>query len=408
MILLCGCTTEKVDATPSGSSGSGGDNSTTWWEDVAPIVYENCLGCHSPGGIAPFTLETYADVQAPTATVMAMATEARLMPPWHADNSGSCNTYRDARWLSDEDIATIGAWAEAGAPEGDAANAPAKPRPPAALENVSSTLDIGVDYTPNADIDDDYRCFLVDPKITTDMYLTAYEVKPGEPSVVHHVILYSLESQADEDQAVALDDADTIPGYDCFGGPGAGNSKFIGGWAPGTAVTRYPEGTGVLLHGGRRAILQIHYNTLNGVMADRTTMAIELASSVAKPALIEMVANFNLSLPPGQEYVSAVGGNANPSPVPLTVHGVYPHMHQLGVDLKTTFQRGGETICAVSVPDWDFHWQQFYFYEEPITVMPGDFVEIACGYDTRSRTMTTTWGEGTQDEMCLTFFYLTQ
>jgi hypothetical protein len=408
--VAVGCGASEEETTPGLTSGSGAgtSGSPTWWEDVAPIVYQNCLGCHTAGGIAPFTLESYADVKSPVAEVMALATEQRTMPPWHADNSGSCNTYRDARWLSDEQIATIGAWAKAGAPEGDAANAPTKPTPPTGLETATHALDIMVEYMPNADITDDYRCFVVDPGITQDMYLTAYEVKPGQPTVVHHVILYGLETAAEQQAAEQLDTDEPGPGYTCFGGPGAGSNKFIGGWAPGTAVTRYPENTGVLMAAGRKAVLQIHYNTLNGVLPDRTTMDLELVASVPKPAIIEMVANPDLSLPPGQDYVQAVGGAMNPSPVPLVVHGVYPHMHQLGEDLTTTFQRPSGDVCAVSVPDWNFHWQQFYFYEDPIVVLPGDYVEIACGYDTRGRTETITWGEGTQDEMCLTFFYLTE
>ena len=32
---------------------------------------------------------------------------------------------------------------------------------------------------PQPGLDDDYRCFIVDPAIDTDMFLTAYEVLPG-------------------------------------------------------------------------------------------------------------------------------------------------------------------------------------------------------------------------------------
>jgi hypothetical protein len=408
--IAAACSSDDASAPPPGGGGSGAEGGSgagmpgetpTWWEDVAPIVYEHCNGCHVEGGIAPFALLTYEEVS-PVAALMKAQTADRSMPPWHADNSGECQTYADARWLTEEQIATIGAWVDGGSPEGDPANAPAMPAP-ANLDVVSATLDIGVDYTPDGSITDDYRCFVVDPGNASDMYLTAYEVKPGNPAVVHHVILYSLADAAAQAEAEALDAESAEPGYTCFGGSGVGDSTFIAGWAPGTPVTRYPEGTGVELAANRKAVLQIHYNTLNGVEPDHTTIDITLAPSVDRPAQIIPIVNGSLALPPGQEYVTSETSMANPAPIPVTLWGSYPHMHQLGVDLEVTV--GDE--CVMSVPRWDFHWQQFYFYETPLTVMPGEELHLTCGYDTRGREMVTTWGEGTQDEMCLNFFYVT-
>src|SRR5687768_14618194 len=114
-VLLSAACTEADEGTGAGgaggSAGAGGaDATTTWWEHVAPIVYDNCLGCHTDGGIAPYPLVAYENAR-PVATVMKTQTADRTMPPWHADNSSSCQTYADARWLTDEQIATIGAWA---------------------------------------------------------------------------------------------------------------------------------------------------------------------------------------------------------------------------------------------------------------------------------------------------------
>src|SRR5690606_24739701 len=67
----------------SGSGGNGSGTAPTWWEDVAPIVYDNCLDCHREGGIAPLGLESYEQASA-AAALMKIETEARRMPPWHA------------------------------------------------------------------------------------------------------------------------------------------------------------------------------------------------------------------------------------------------------------------------------------------------------------------------------------
>ena len=70
--------------------------------------------------------------------------------------------------------------------------------------------------------------------------------------------------------------------------------------------------------------------------------------------------------------------------------------------------RGGSTFCIADVPRWDFNWQQFYLLDQTLSLQAGDTLRVTCGYDTTSRTVPVTWGEGTQDEMCLNFFYVTQ
>jgi hypothetical protein len=82
-------------------------------------------------------------------------------------------------------------------------------------------------------------------------------------------------------------------------------------------------------------------------------------------------------------------------------------MHKLGKTMNVTATRGGQDICLGQVNNWNFHWQGFAHYTEPVTLMSGDVVRITCGYDTTTRTETTTWGEGTEDEMCIAFFYFT-
>lgn len=390
--------------TTSGST-TGSNGAPTFYEDVAPIVYERCLSCHVEGGIAPFTFATYEEAR-PFAEAIRAETAARTMPPFHIDNGGDCNTYLDARWLTDAEIATLAAWVDGGALEGNPANAPALPEKPAGLANVSATLDIGDTYTPDATLSDDYRCFLADPGVAEDTYLTAYEVKPGDPRVVHHVVVYSFTDAAAQAQAEALDAAEPGPGYTCFGGAGA-SASFVVGWAPGIAVTRYPEGTGLLLHGGRKVAIQVHYNLSFGPLPDRTTVDVELAPSVDNPAGLYAVVNTDINLPPGMNPVETTRTFDNTSPVPMVVHGVFPHLHTLGRTLRLDLENGDASTCLVNVPDWNFHWQQFYMYTQPIVVQPGGQVRIDCTYDTRGQTAPVQWGEGTGDEMCAAGLYVT-
>ncbi len=390
----CGVET-KVETTP------------TYAEVVAPIMMKNCAQCHRGGGIAPFPLLTYEEVK-PLAGLIAERTTAREMPPYNPNNCGHCNTFQDAKWLTSEEIAIISAWAEAGAPSGDLAKAPMPPAPPTGLTEANGTWDMGVSYTPNAKVTDDYRCFLVDPKVATDQFITGYEVVPGDPRVVHHVIAYTLETDAAQTQAEALDAQDAGPGYTCYGGPGV-NSRFTIGWAPGGGPTRLPTDTGLRVPGNRKIVVQIHYNLLGGSFPDQTSIKVNLSPTVKKEAFIEKTSVNGLSIPPGQ----ALFEQSNETQVPqnagvVTVWGVAPHMHQTGKTMKVTSQTNGQTQCLLDVGNWDFHWQSFNMYEKPLTVNAGDMVKITCGYDTTGRSAVTTSGEGTENEMCIAFFYITR
>lgn len=381
----------------------------TYRGDVAPILAKHCVSCHSPGSIAPFSLQSYAEVSAQAESIVA-ATGERTMPPWGADNSGACNTFKHARWLSDDEIGKLSGWVAGGKVEGDPSLEPPQPELIPQLADSTHTLDPGVDYTPPSDRADDYRCFLVDPGLTSDQFITAFQVYPGNTRMVHHAILYSLDSAAAETEATQLDQAEAGPGYTCFGGPRVanGSSRFLVGWAPGTGATWYPEGTGVRMSGGRKAVLQIHYNLANGIAADRTRLELKMAANVQNEALIVPIADLDMQLPPRLERTETTFQMANPFPLAIRIHGVAPHMHTLGRSLRVEYTAAnGTTQCLVDVPRWDFHWQQLYLYESPLRISPGGQVKLTCSYDTRERNTPVTWGEGTQDEMCLNYFYVT-
>src|SRR5262245_4737502 len=157
----CGKDTAGDDSPPDAA-----ETGPRFYEDVAPILAQHCVSCHRDGGVAPFALVTYDDAVG-AAPVMPAQVQSRQMPPWGADNSGSCNTSRDARWLSDAEIATIGEWATGARRMGDPAAAPPLPPRPPGLTRVDATAAMPVAYTADQTLKDDYRCFLVDPGIAT-------------------------------------------------------------------------------------------------------------------------------------------------------------------------------------------------------------------------------------------------
>jgi len=399
VVVLAGC---------NGASSTGGVPAhPTYYENVAAIVQDHCVQCHSGHGIGPFALTTYDQVKAVAPAIKA-ATASHTMPPFHVDGSGDCNTYKDARLLTADEIAILGKWSDGGAPAGDPNNAPPPPPSQAKLARVDSTLDPGAAYQPNTSESDDYRCFIVDPGIATDKFLTAYEVHPGTPSEVHHVVLYSVDSAAEAAAAKNLDSSDPALGYTCFGGAMTGGGRTLAAWAPGTGATLYPANTGIRVKAGQPMILQVHYN--KPTTTDRTTVDLTLEDQVPLEAVITGAIDANLNLQPAQATEMATStAQIPPTSIPYRIWGVYPHMHKLGRTLRVDLTSGASDTCIVNVPDYNFSWQQFYFYDQPIVVPPSatDALTITCGYDTRGMTNTVHFGEGTADEMCIAGLYIT-
>ncbi len=387
----------------------------TYYEDVQPILNQNCVSCHFTGGIAPFPLETFEQASVVAANIK-VSTASRTMPPWKADKSGECQPWADARWLTDDQIATLGEWVDNGSPAGNPEDAPedtAEELP--GLNTIDATADMGISYTPNDTEEDDYRCFLVDLGATGNQYLTGFEVHPGEARVVHHVVLFDIMDDDALAQAQAMDDAEEGEGYTCFGGSGV-NGNLVLAWAPGSPPTQFPAGTGLPLNASRPAILQMHYNTTGGTFPDRTTIDLQLADEVETPSAFGFLVDTELHLTAGQTDVSTASEWSMadlsewwgaPEDAHFNLYGAFPHQHKLGKSIKVERIRDGEATCLIDVPAWDFHWQQMYFYDHaPIDIAPTDDIRVSCSYDTSTATEDVYWGEGTNDEMCVAGMYL--
>ena len=420
------------DASSSGGSSSGASSSSgadmssgavTYHGAVRSIVEANCLGCHVDGGVGPFSAEydaaEWADGAPDWAILSTLAVAAGNMPPWMPDEE--CKRYVHERRLEPAEIEAFAAWARDGHQEGD----PSGYAPPVDIGGVdlgepSILTDANVDYAPNLNLPDDYHCLPLDVTFDQDTFVTAFDVLPGDREIVHHVILYLVEADAVAEMEALSAGEPGSPGYTCFGGPRAGNSRTLSGWVPGQQPAVMPEDSAVIIPAGSRIVMQVHYNTLGlpegSAPTDRTEVAM-WTQPAAPQYRIETVAFPNISIAIAPDDPESVHVQDFSLPVVGTIVGVLPHMHTLGTEIRVDIERTtGEEECLINIPEWDFNWQQTYMFEADsyVNISFGDIHRLLCVYDNSAANQPTvngekldprlvTWGEGTLDEMCLNY-----
>jgi mono/diheme cytochrome c family protein len=400
----------------------------TYWQDVEPIFYTNCASCHTAGGIGPFAIDD-PDTAMNFAPAIASKTADRTMPPWPP--GGDTPALLHVRSLTQAQIDTIAAWVAGGSQLGD----PSKPQPHVEPElvDIGATelgFDIGLDYVPDTNLTDDYRCFLADVGTTALRTATGFRVTPGNRGIVHHVIV-GMYSAADKPTLQALDaETPDRAGWPCVGGLVPTGTKVtslgnLGSWVPGVTAVAYPEGTGTAIPAGSLAVIQVHYNLLGGSAPDRTRVDVALAPADQNGTLVRLggvglikvnipiPANTNPVVHEASATVSQWRALRGQQPFPSGhgfALGVGGHMHLIGTRVSITRTNASGTSTLLDIPAWSFHWQGQYQYASPIQIENTDTLTIRCEYDNSDQHRlalgltpgtAVNFGEGTQDEMCL-------
>lgn len=420
------CASEPSSDEPPPTAASKLD----YHRDAKAVLERYCTNCHQAGGIAPFALTDYAAVRN-HAPLIKREVESGKMPPWLPGSEGLPLRY--ARNMRPEDKKLLLEWIQDGAREGDAiapsrisipvAELPAPPR-------HDLVLDMGTSYQPNQALSDDYRCFVIEPGpggsggLPAESYMQAGDILPGSAALVHHVIVYEIPA-ALAAEARNKDASEPGPGYTCFGGPGVGNrldgSQMVMGWAPGGTTMRLKSDEGVLLRKGSIFVVQLHYNLSNYTgQSDRTVAHMELAASppAYQVRLVPLANPQALRVPAGdadatQMVQVPVAAYLQALKLPgkeLTIITAAPHMHLLGTKIVTSL----DNQVLIDISKWDFHWQQAYFFAQPVVANATQNLLLECHYDNSAshqpmvngmpqQPRDVTWGEGTLDEMCLSF-----
>ena len=387
-----------------GATGNGLDE-VTYNRHIAPLLEANCVECHRQGGIAPFSLEGYDNAKR-WHRMVAFMTHERQMPPWRA--VPGFGAFRDARRLSDHQIALLASWSENGARLGDADDTmPAPVRSPSKwrLGEPDLVLSMTEPFEVPADGDDIYRYFVIPSGFIEDKVVAALDFSPGDAKVVHHAN-YLMDYGG---RARAEDAKDAEPGFSVFGTGGFldYNAWGIGGWAPGAEPYVLDKGLGMWLPKGGDLVLEVHYHLNGKATTDRSAVGFYFAKEpVSRYVDGVVIGTQNLRIPPGERNYWRRFSMDVPSGMTLT--DVTPHMHFLGREFIAiaTLPDGSETPL-IRIADWDFRWQNTFAYREPVHLPAGSRIDAWMRYDNAAdnpqnpalEPETVTWGWETTDEM---------
>jgi len=344
---------------PLGAAGqSQTSRELTFTKDVAPIVYDNCVSCHRPGEIGPFSMLTYAETR-PWVRSIRQAVVNRRMPPWLADPHFS--SFKNDRRLSDKDVDAIVAWIDGGAKEGNPAD---MPKPPQFAEgwamgtpDLILTMNKPFEIPAKGDIawvnipSNEY----VFPE---DVWVQAIEIRPGNRSVVHHAV------------------AGLVPPE---GLQGAAENLHL--YAPGLDAMIWRDGYGKFIAKGSRIIFQMHYNAIGKATTDQTKVGFRFAKApVHTPVQTTIISNASILIPPMVHSHEAVA--AFQFPTDARIHGLRPHMHlRAKTGTATLVNPDGTRKVLLHIPRWDDAWQNYYILSEPLDVKKGSILEYVANYD---------------------------
>jgi hypothetical protein len=380
-----------------------GRATVTFNKDVLPILQKNCQSCHRPGEIGPMSFLTYKDTR-PWARAMKTAVTSRQMPPWFThDGDGP---FANDKRLSAAEIATVAAWADSGAAEGDEKDRPA---PVTFVDGWSITPEMVIEMPQDVPVPAtgtiNYKNILVKVNFPEDRWVVAADLRPGNARVVHHMRAIVRPPGSDFMR-------DAVPGVayengDAMVGPQNGGTDLLGKFNPGLGGQDFSLfDSAKFVPRGSDIVFNMHYTAIGTATTDRSKLALVFAKAPPKKRyyVSDGPAAYNLAIPPGAtnaEVVSEMTATADTQLVYLQ-----PHMHLRGKDYEVRLISPNGVSRTVLRARWDFNWQLGYDLKEPIPVPKGTRIVGIAHYDNSSGNKfnpdpakMVIWGQQNWDEM---------
>lgn len=367
----------------------------TFSTHIAPIIQQKCAPCHRPGEAAPFSLLTYQDV-AKRGTFIKDVVQSGYMPPWKPDNNYI--TFHNDRSLTKEQKELIVKWVDSKMPEGNAKKSAKEASAPALISGTlyhrkpDTVLKVSKPFFIKGDNEERFLVFKIPFDLAEAQNVEAVEFVSSNKKVIHHAnfAVHPVENDVDILQGadyVDLSGSDRSQ-YDQYL-PFKKKMDYYGGWIPGTSFESYPKDFGWVIPKRGVILVTIHYaptgkdeEEMSGINffftkspVKRKVDVISLGSAGVGESSIEpyfmipadTTKAFNLKIVTPQDQ---------------SLLYVWPHMHLLGKTFKAyAVTPQGDTIKLVSIPSWDFKWQEIYRYKKLIKIPKGSILTIEALYD---------------------------
>lgn len=371
--------------------------------DVAPIIRDNCTECHRRGGVGPFAMDSYIMLLGWSPMIREVVLNKR-MPPAQVDPEYGRS--KMARYLSDEEIKTLVTWIDARAPRGNVAEDPLEIHAAQLAAANEFEWQLGepdrVVVGPSNAIPStgvmDYIYADVALDLDGDQWLRAIETRPGDESVLHHLMVFV-----------------TAPDEDFWGEERelpVVSRRFVEGYAPGPhRLIEFDEGTGVLIPQGHKLSLQFHYVTNGQSTVDETELGLYFAApddSLLERRALAVGARFELPADVANFPLTA----ETKIETDIIVTGVRARMSYRGKKMRfvSVDPNGGERILF-SVPAYNYGWQPHYVFDEPVAIAAGSRLRVEGALDNSLSNPTNpdpsravAWGLESWEEMFTGYF----
>jgi len=382
--------------------------------NIKPILTKHCVNCHQNGGIAPFALDNWTDVDA-RAIMIGAVTASKYMPPWRADTS--FQHYKNENYLSKNEIELIQQWIQNEQPRGIVERRKEKGLPPNKVKKKQGTeIQIGFNraFIIKGENKEEFRFFHMPSKIKENGFIQSIEFAPGNKKQVHH-------------SRIMIDTTQSISGIDGLSEEDSSILKyqtkpladpFLFGWVPGNDKIIFPKGIGKKIYANSDFIVNVHYVPSPIQVVDSSSIIIQLTDEpVEREAQTLTLTEDNISNQPFIIYPNKKSTFYMRSPIlqdSISLISIMPHMHLLGKSFKSyAITPDGNILPLVHVPSWDFNWQTTYQFTK-FTVLPkGTVIYAEATYDNTNENplnpykpaRTVGYGWGSKDEMMNLILY---
>lgn len=389
-----GCALD-LDAAKPDVAANAAPAQASYHRDISRILQANCVECHRKDGLAPFSLETYADVIKNAGMIKKQVTRG-AMPPWFAAPTTSTHDtpWANDRSLNEQDKSTLLAWLQSDRPQGDIADAPL-PRKfhsgwsigePDAIFQLGQPINIKAEGTMP------YQNVTVPTNFPEDRWVQSYEIVPTDRGVVHHVIVKVVEKgksgTKDEDRAE--------------------REGYYAAYVPGNSSRILPEGFAKKLPAGATLHFQIHYTPNGKATQDQLKIGFKFAPQPPQYVVhVNAVAQPRLNIPAGEANHVETAQQKLPFDMMMTAFMAHMHVRGKAFKYEVTYPDGKQEVL-LDIPRYDFNWQLAYNLAQPKLIPRGSIVKVTAVYDNSTGnpanpdpTKNVRWGQQTFDEMMI-------